>query len=103
MKGREELIKKNEAYRIDLTNGVDKAQEEIARIIKKALLAGGIALTISMIRNAFFVKDKKKRKYKSVEDKGSFLTKKASDMAILELLKFTKAQLADILEKQKDE
>ena len=62
MKGREELIKKNEAYRIDLTNGVDKAQEEIARIIKKALLAGGIALTISMIRNAFFVKDKKKRK-----------------------------------------
>lgn len=103
MKSREELVKENEAYRADLTKGVDQAQEEIVKVAKKALLAGGVALTISIIRNTFFVKDKKKKKYKSVEQKGSFLAEEASDIAILEFLKFTKSQLSDILEKQKDE
>ena len=103
MKSREELVKENEAYRADLTKGVDQAQEEIVKVAKKALLAGGVDLTISMIRNTFFVKDKKKKKYKSVEQKGSFLAEEASDIAILEFLKFTKSQLSDILEKQKPE
>ncbi len=102
MKSREELIKENEAYRADLTKGVDDVQEEISRVIKKALVAGGIALTISLVRNAFFVKDKKKKKFKGVENNGSFLTNEVTDMAILELLKFTKSQLTQILEKKNE-
>ena len=100
---KEELIKANKAYRADLTREVDDAQEEIIRLAKKALVAGSIALVISAIRNAFFVKGKKKNQYKSVEDHRSFLSKEVSELIILEMLKLTKVQLRKFLEKQSNE
>ena len=100
---KEELIKANKAYRADLTREVDDAQEEIIRLAKKTLVAGSIALAISAIRNAFFVKGKKKNQYKSVEDHRSFLSKEVSELIILEMLKLTKVQLRKFLEKQSNE
>lgn len=100
MKNRDELESAHEAFRASLTSEVDRTQEELISLAKKALITGGIVLTLNVIRNAFFVKDKKKRKLIKPKMEATFLSKELSSLAIVELLSFAGKKLAKYMEEQ---
>lgn len=100
MKNREELERANEEFRASLTSEVDRTQEQVFGLAKKAFIAGGVVLTLNVIRNAFFVKDKKKRKLLKPKSEATFLSKELSSMVIVELLSFAGKKLAKYMEEQ---
>lgn len=97
-KTREELLAANEAFRTSLTKEADHAQHEIISLAKKALIAGGVALSINLIHSAFFAKHKKKKGFKEINRGSSLLTKELTDIAIFELLKLASAKLSNFIE-----
>ncbi len=103
-KSKEALLKENASYKKELQTEVDHAQDEVLKIVRNALIAGGLALTVNLLQRAFFSENEEKKVYKSPSESSSFLTNEFTEKATLELLDFASKRLENFLaEVEKDE
>lgn len=97
MKNKQALLVANESYQEDIKSEVDHAQKEVMRVLRNALVAGGLAVTASLLQKAFF-NDESQVQYKPIKTNDDFLTNELTEKATVEALKFAAKRLEEFLE-----
>lgn len=98
MKNKAELIAKHEAYQKELRSEVDHAQSEVTKLVRNALIAGGLAVLANVLQKAFFKDEELGKRFEMPNEKPDFLTSELSEKATLEALKFASKSLSDFLD-----
>lgn len=95
---RQELQEKNESYQAELKSEVEHAQVEVMKIIRNALIAGGLALTANLLQKAFFRDEEERVSFKAIKYKNDYLTDEVTERATVEALKIASTRLERFLE-----
>lgn len=98
MKNKAELLAKNEAFQKELKSEVDHAQSEVTKLVRNALIAGGLAVLANVLQKAFFKEETLGKRFEMPSEKPDFLTSEISEKATLQALTYASKSLSAFLE-----